>query len=265
MSAGYFRKARGGEHILGTGVKGRRRHPGCLERGHVDRMPLHGCRAMPAGELDSRFQEGQSDTGSPVTTVDGEACDPPDSGIIRGEHSRQSLVAGDTWEAGTRSYPGPSGGMTIDVRDEPRRYCRALDLLAQRVPIVWCRLFSQVFRCCGAEEELTPAPRRVPAAPAEHRDQVIPPIRSRGTDIDGHDPHHRATPAVTKVTAGEVSAHPTKRSAAMSLGDLLVALACGLGQEFQPGQRRGHGVPPPFRPAPTRRRRNITGWACPPS
>ena len=32
----------------------------------------------------------------------------------------------------------------------------------------------------------------------------------------------------------------------MSLGDLLVALACGLGQEFQPGQRRGHGVPPPL-------------------
>jgi hypothetical protein len=35
-------------------------------------------------------------------------------------------------------------------------------------------------------------------------------------------------------------------TAMMSLGDLLVALACGLGQEFQPGQRRGHGVPPPL-------------------
>jgi hypothetical protein len=44
-----------------------------------------------------------------------------------------------------------------------------------------------VFRCWGAEEELTPAPRRVLATPAEHRDQVLPPVRSRGTDVDGHD------------------------------------------------------------------------------
>jgi hypothetical protein len=85
--------------------------------------------------------------------------------------------------------------MTVDVRDEPRRYYGAVDLLAQRVPVVWRRLFSRVFRCCGAEEELTPAPRRVLAAPAEHRDQVIPPIRSRGTDIDGHDPTIGPRPA----------------------------------------------------------------------
>jgi hypothetical protein len=148
------------------------------------------------GRTRSGLQEGQSDARSPVMTVDGETRDPPDSGVIGGEHSRKSLAAGDTREGGTGSYPGPSGGMIIDAGDESRRYHRARDLLAQRVPIVWCRFCSRVFRCCRAEEELTPAPRRVLATPAEHRDQVTPPIRSRGTDIDGHDSHHRARPGL---------------------------------------------------------------------
>lgn len=98
--------------------------------------------------------------------------------------------------------------MIIDVRDEPRWYHRVLDLLAQRVPVVWCGLFSRVFRCCGAEDELTPAPRRILAAPAEHRDQVTPPVRSRGADVDGHDFHQRARAALAEVTAGELRARP---------------------------------------------------------
>jgi hypothetical protein len=89
--------------------------------------------------------------------------------------------------------------MIIDVRDEPRWYHRALDLLIQRVPVVWCRVFSRVFRCCGTEEEteeeLTPAPRRILAAPAEHRDQVTPPIRGRETDIRRRGSGRRAARA----------------------------------------------------------------------
>jgi hypothetical protein len=110
IGASYFGKARGGEHGLGPGVEGRRRHPGGLEPGRVDRMTLDGPRAMLAGELDRGFQESQSDAGSPVMRTDGVAGDPPDSGVIRGEHPRESLVADDTREGSTGAYPGPSGG-----------------------------------------------------------------------------------------------------------------------------------------------------------
>src|ERR1700739_4042831 len=103
-------------------------------------MTLDGRRAILTGELDGGVQEGQADAGSPVLTADGEAGDPPDSGIIRGEHPRESLVAGDAREGSTGSSPGPSGGVIIDVGDEPRRYHRALDFLVQRVSVVWCRV-----------------------------------------------------------------------------------------------------------------------------
>src|SRR5579859_4011871 len=169
VGASYLGEARGGEHGRGSGVEGRGRYPGGLESGRVDRMTLDGCRAVLAGELDGGSQEGGSDAGSPVLTADGEAGDPPDTGLIRGEHPRQRLAARNTREAGTGSYPGPSGGMIIDVRDEPRRYHRARDLLVQRVTVVWSRVPSRVLGCCGAEEQLTPAPRRVLAASAEYR------------------------------------------------------------------------------------------------
>jgi hypothetical protein len=146
---------------------------------------------MLAGELNGGFQEGQSDAGSPVTTVYGEASDPPNSSIILGEHSCQSLVALDAWERRTRSYSGPSGGIIIDIGDEPRRHVRAGDLLVQRGAVVRRRFGNRGFRCFGAEEEPAPAPRRVLAAPTKYRDQVAPAIRSRGTDIDGHNFHHR--------------------------------------------------------------------------
>jgi hypothetical protein len=207
IRAGYFCEACGGEHGLGPDVEGRRRHPGGLEPGRVDRMTLDGRRAMLAGELDGGLQESQSDPGSPVARMDGEACDPPDP-VLSAVSTLESLVAGDAREGSAGSYPGPSDGMIIDVRDEPRWYHRVLDLLAQRVPVVWCRLFSRVFRCCGAEEKLTPAPRRLLTAPTEHRDQVTPPIRSRGADIDGHDFHHRARATLVEVTAGELRARP---------------------------------------------------------
>jgi catechol 2,3-dioxygenase-like lactoylglutathione lyase family enzyme len=98
--------------------------------------------------------------------------------------------------------------MIIDVGDEPRRYHRAVDFPAQRVPVVWCRLASRVFCGCGAEEKLTPAPRRVLAPPTEHRGQVIPPVRSRGPDVDSHNFYPRASPAATKVTTGGLTARP---------------------------------------------------------
>jgi hypothetical protein len=99
-------------------------------------MTLDGGRPMLAGEFDGSFQERQSDAGSPVTAVDGEARDPPDSVIIVGEHSGESLIALDARKRRTGSYPCPSGGLLIDVRDEPRRHHRTRDLLVQRVAIV---------------------------------------------------------------------------------------------------------------------------------
>lgn len=163
-------------------------------------MTLDGPRAMLAGEFDGGLQEGRPDAGSPVTTVDGEARNPPGSGIILSEHFRKSLVALDARERRTGPDPGPSGGMIIDVRNEPRRHLRASDLLMQRVAIIRCHFCNRRFRCSGAEEELAPAPRRVLAASAEHCAQVAPPIRTRGTDIDEHDLHHRAKPTVTNGT-----------------------------------------------------------------
>ena len=48
---------------------------------------------MLAGEFDGSLQERHSDARSPVTAVDGEARNPPDSVVIVGEHSGESLIA----------------------------------------------------------------------------------------------------------------------------------------------------------------------------
>jgi hypothetical protein len=68
--------------------------------------------------------------------VDGEARDPPDSVVIVGEHSGESLIALDARKRRTGSFPCPSGGLLTGVRDEPRRHHRTRDLLVQRVAIV---------------------------------------------------------------------------------------------------------------------------------
>jgi hypothetical protein len=115
-------------------------------------MPLDGRRTMLAGKLDGGLQEGRPDAGSPVPAVDHEARHPPDSGILLIQHSGESPVAAYPGKPGAESYPGPSDRMGgRGVRD----------LLVQRVATVWWVFSSRGCRVLRAEEDLTPAPRRI--------------------------------------------------------------------------------------------------------
>jgi hypothetical protein len=99
-------------------------------------MALDGRGLVLARELDSGLQESQSQAGSPVSTVNGKARDPPDSGLV-GQYPGESLVGADAWERRTGPYASPSSRMTIDVRDEPGRHRRLRDLPVQRLTIIW--------------------------------------------------------------------------------------------------------------------------------
>jgi hypothetical protein len=99
-------------------------------------MPFNGCRTMFAGKFDGGLQKDRSDAGSPVPAVDDEARDPPDSGILLIQHSRESPVAAYPGKPRAKSHSSPSDRMIIDVCDEPRRNRGLRDLLVQRAAIV---------------------------------------------------------------------------------------------------------------------------------
>jgi hypothetical protein len=181
-------EARSGEHRHGPGKKTRTRHPGSLESGYIDRMPLDGRRTVIAGESDGSAQQRSSHAGSPMPTIDDKAGHPPDSGIVRREHLRQSPVPAHTGKRTTRPYPGPPDRMTIDIGNEPRRYRSVRHLPMQRPTVVRSRAGSRGLWRVRAEEELAPAPRRISATPTEHGDDIAPPVSSRGLHLYGHGP-----------------------------------------------------------------------------
>jgi hypothetical protein len=188
IRAADLSEACGGEHRHGPSKKTRTRHPGSLEGGYIDRMPLDGRRTVIAGESNGSAQERSSDAGSPMPTIDDEAGHPPDSGIVLREHLRESPVPAHAGKRTTRPDSGPPDSVTIDIGDEPRRYRSMRDLLIQGATVVRSRAGSRGVWRVRAEEELAPAPRGIFAPPTEHGDDIAPPVSSRGLHLYGHGP-----------------------------------------------------------------------------
>jgi site-specific DNA-methyltransferase (adenine-specific) len=122
-----------------------------------------------------------------MPAVDGEAGYPPGARIIW-EKPGQGSIPLDSGKGRTRPDSAPAHRVILDVSDQTWGLEGMSYFLLKGLAVVrgWSRRRELV--SARAEEELTPAPRWVISAAAEHRDQVIPPLRRRWTHLHTHRP-----------------------------------------------------------------------------
>jgi hypothetical protein len=86
------------------------------------------------------------------------------------------------------SHSAPPDRPIVGVSDEAGWHDSIMDLLLECASIVRRRGWSPRSR---SQEQLAPAPGRILAASAEHRDHVVPTIRCRGMNLDRHGHDHK--------------------------------------------------------------------------
>ena len=124
------------EERLRPGAEGRGTHPVGTKARHIDGMTFDGCGTVLPSELDGTLEKGGGDSGPAIRAGDCEAGHPPRRRPFPLQYSRQGPVLDDSGKPGSRSDPGPPGGLVIDVRGEPRRSRGLRDLGIERRTVV---------------------------------------------------------------------------------------------------------------------------------